>query len=99
MGGYYGSPKVILKNNRDLLGNKNKLTRKDYIGFKDVYTEDHIKATPELLEQIRNKITAENKKRKKQQIIFVFLSILFTILIIYGVSNLEWIGIRLKSIN
>lgn len=65
MGGYYGSPKVILKNNRDLLGKKNKLTRKDYIGFKDVYTEDHIKATPELLEQIRNKITAENKKKKE----------------------------------
>jgi hypothetical protein len=31
MGGYYGSPKVILKNNKDLLGKKNKLTRKDYI--------------------------------------------------------------------
>ena len=34
MGGYYGSPKVILKNNKDLLGKKNKLTRKDYIGYK-----------------------------------------------------------------
>lgn len=99
MGGYYGSPKVILKNNKDLLGKRNKLTRKDYIGFKDIYTEDHIKATPELLEQIRNNIAKENKKRERRQILFVFLSILFTILIIYGVSNLEWIGIRLKSIN
>lgn len=43
MGGYYGSPKTVLKNNRDLLGKKNKLTRKDYIGIKEVYTEDKIK--------------------------------------------------------
>lgn len=62
MGGYYGSPKTVLKNNRDLLGKKNKLTRKDYIGIKEVYTEDKIKTTPELLRQIRNKTIIENKK-------------------------------------
>ena len=54
MGGYYGSPKVILKNNKDLLSEKNKLTRKDYIGYKRENWEDHIKATPELLAENRN---------------------------------------------
>lgn len=97
MGGYYGSPKTVLKNNRDLLGKKNKLTRKDYIGIKEVYTEDKIKTTPELLRQIRNKTIIENKKRIKQQILFVILSIIFTILILYGISKLEWIGIKVKS--
>jgi hypothetical protein len=76
MGGYYGSPKVILKNNKDLLGKKNKLTRKDYIGYKRENWEDHIKASPELLSEIGNRFQAENKKAKKQQMIFVLLVII-----------------------
>ena len=76
MGGYYGSPKVILKNNKDLLGKKNKLTRKDYIGYKRENWEDHIKASQELLDEIRKRKQNENKKIKKQQMIFVLLVII-----------------------
>lgn len=83
MGGYYGSPKVILKNNKDLLGKKNKLTRKDYIGYKRENWEDHIKATPELLAEIRKRKQTENKKAKKQQMIFVLLTIIIIYLAFY----------------
>ena len=83
MGGYYGSPKVILKNNKDLLGKKNKLTRKDYIGYKRENWEDHIKATPELLAEIRKRKQTENKKAKKQQMIFVLLIIIIIYLAFY----------------
>ena len=83
MGGYYGSPKVILKNNKDLLGKKNKLTRKDYIGYKRENWEDHIKATPELLAEIRKRKQTENKKTKKQQMIFVLLIIIIIYLAFY----------------
>ena len=83
MGGYYGSPKVILKNNKDLLSKKNKLTRKDYIGYKRENWEDHIKATPELLAEIRKRKQTENKKAKKQQMIFVLLTIIIIYLAFY----------------
>jgi hypothetical protein len=83
MGGYYGSPKVILKNNKDLLGKKNKLTRKDYIGYKRENWEDHIKASPELLAEIRKRKQTENKKTKKQQMIFVLLIIIIIYLAFY----------------
>ena len=49
MGGYFGSPKITLKNNKDLLGEKNKLTRKDYIGYKIKKWEDHKQSSPEVL--------------------------------------------------
>ena len=83
MGGYYGSPKVILKNNKDLLGKKNKLTRKDYIGYKRENWEDHIKASPELLAEIRKRKQTENKKTKKQQMIFVLLIVIIIYLAFY----------------
>jgi hypothetical protein len=83
MGGYYGSPKVILKNNKNLLGEKNKLTRKDYIGYKRENWEDHIKASPELLAEIRKRKQTENKKTKKQQMIFVLLIIIIIYLAFY----------------
>jgi len=97
MGGYYGSPKVILKNNKDLLGKKNKLTRKDYIGYKRENWEDHIKASPELLAEIRNRLQAENKKRKKQQIMLVLLSIIVAIVIIYLITKINYVGIQIDS--
>jgi len=83
MGGYYGSPKVILKNNKNLLGEKNKLTRKDYIGYKRENWEDHIKASPELLSEIRKRKQNENKKIKKQQMIFVLLIVVIIYLAFY----------------
>ncbi len=87
MGGYYGSPKTVLKNNKDLLGKKNRLTRKDYIGTKDVYTEDSTKATPELLEQIRKKAIKENRRNRNQQILFVILIVFAFILIFYEINK------------
>lgn len=87
---------ISLKNNRALRNKAKRSNWKNYVGTKDIPTNDPIKASPELLEEIRNKITAENKKRKKQQILFVFLSLILTVLIIYGVSKLEWIGITIK---
>lgn len=79
MAGYYGSPKVVLQNNKALLGEKNKLSRKDYIGSIDSGGHDPIKATPELLEEIRIRFQAENKKRKKRQILFALLSLVITL--------------------
>lgn len=94
MGGYSGSPAVTLKNNKNLLGKKNKLTRKDYIGTKTMSNEDHIKASPELLNEIRIKIQNENKKRKKTQIIIAILSFVITIILLYTITKIEWVGIK-----
>lgn len=44
---------------------------------------DPIKATPELLEEIRTRLQAENKKRKNRTIIFAILSLLITFYIFY----------------
>lgn len=65
MAGYYGSMSVVLKNNKTLLGKKKRNTRKDYLNIREVATDDSIKASPALLNEIRNKIQKENKKRKK----------------------------------
>ena len=97
MGGYSGSPAVTLKNNKDLLGKKKKLTRKDYIGTKEVQTEDHIKASPKLLNEIRIKIQNENKKTKKMQIAIAILSFFTTLILLYAITNIEWVGIRVAK--
>lgn len=94
MGGYYGSPKTILKNNKDLLGKKNRVSRKDYLGIKYYETKDPIKSTPEQLEAIRLRIQIENKKRKKKQVLFAFLSLVVAILLIYFASKIELVGIQ-----
>lgn len=94
MGGYYGSPKTILKNNKDLLGKKNKLSRKDYLGIKYYETKDPIKSTPEQLKAIRVRIQAENKKRKKKQLLLALLSLVVAILIVILVSKIELVGIQ-----
>ena len=97
MGGYSGSPAVTLKNNKDLLGKKKKLTRKDYIGTKEVQTEDHIKASPKLLNEIRIKIQREDRKRKKMSILIAVISLIITIIMIYAISNIKWIGIKVLT--
>lgn len=94
MAGYYGSMSVVLKNNKTLLGKKNKNTRKDYLNIKEVVTDDPIKASPELLNEIRSKIQKQNKKRKKTQIVIAILSLATTILLLYAISTLEWVGIK-----
>jgi len=69
--------------NKSLRGNRNRTSWKDYKTQNDKPLEDHIKATPELLEEIRTRLQAENKKRKKQQIIFVTSMVLILIFMIY----------------
>jgi hypothetical protein len=75
---------ISLKNNLALRNKAKRSEWKNYLGTKDKVGYDPIKSTPEQLEAIRVRIQTENKKRKKQQIIFVLLSILCTILVIYS---------------
>uniref|UniRef100_UPI00404A2DAF hypothetical protein n=1 Tax=Flavobacterium sp. TaxID=239 RepID=UPI00404A2DAF len=79
---------ISLRNNKALLSNGKRANWKDYVGTKDVPTEDHIKPSPELLAKIRNHMQAENKRKKKQQIFFVFLSFVFALSVVYGISRL-----------
>lgn len=74
MGGYYGSPATILKNNKDLLGNRKRANKNDYIGIKNIPTEDHIKASPELLAALRKKYS---RQRRNNSIIPIILTVLF----------------------
>lgn len=70
--------------NKSLRGNHNRTSWKDYKIRNDKTLVDHIKATPELLEEIRTRLQAENKKRKKQEFIFLLLSFLIIIVILYS---------------
>lgn len=79
---------ISLRNNKALRNNGKRANWKDYVGTKDVPTEDHIKASPKLLAEIRNRLQAENKRKKKQQIFFVFLSFVFALSVVYGISRL-----------
>lgn len=65
---------------------RDKLNFTDYHFNHDEIGHDPIKATPELLEQIRTKLQTENKKRKQIQIILVLLSFIITALITYFIN-------------
>ena len=80
--------------NKLLRGNRNRLNWKDYKINDSTPGHDPIKSTPEQLEAIRFRMQSENKKRKKLQILLAFLSIIVAILLIYLVSNLNWVGIQ-----
>jgi hypothetical protein len=78
MGGYYGSPASVMKNNKAQRRTERTPTDwRDYVGAKDVPTEEHIQATPELLAQIR-------KKYRKQRIYNIIVPILLTF-IFFGI--------------
>lgn len=81
MGGYFGSVSGILKNNKNLLPERNRRERKGYIGVKEILTEDHIKASPELLAQIRKKF----RRQKINNIVFPILITLVVCALIYCV--------------
>ena len=83
--------------NKSLRGNRNLTSWKDYKIKNDKPLEDHIKATPELLEEIRTRLQAENKKRKKYQIILALLSIIVAILVIYLITKINYVGIQMDS--
>lgn len=99
MGGYCGSPNSVMENNKaQRRSTRNQREWKDYIGIKEVETEDYIKASPELLNEIRIKIQNENKKRKKTQIIIAILSFIITIVLLYIITKIEWVGIDLNRV-
>lgn len=75
-----------LRNNKAQRSKRNSRDWKDLIGTKDVPTEDHIKATPEQLAQIRHKLQEENKAILKKKIILT-VSIVGSILIVLAILN------------
>ena len=73
---------------------RDKLNFTDYHSNHDEIGHDPIKSTPEQLEAIRLRMQAENKKRKKTQIILAILSFVTAIFLVYIVSTMNWIGIQ-----
>ncbi len=73
---------------------RDKLNFTDYHSNHDEIGHDPIKSTPGQLEAIRLRMQAENKKRKKRQIILAILSFLTAIFLVYIVSTMNWIGIQ-----
>jgi hypothetical protein len=94
MGGYYGSPASVMKNNNAQRVKKRTLKDwKDFVGVKEIQTADHIQATPEILAEIRKKLQTENKLRLRKKIIktVIFLAVIiiaFTILNRYFSKNI-----------
>ena len=76
---------------------RDKLNYSDYHSNPDDVGHDPVKSTPEQLQAIRIRMQAENKKRKKKQIILVLLSFLLAILLIYLVSNINFVGISITN--
>ncbi|WP_324069775.1 MAG: hypothetical protein RSE15_04515 [Flavobacterium sp.] len=74
--------------NKSLRGNHNRSSWKDYKIKNEKPIEDHIKATPELLEEIRSRIQIENKKRKKQELLFLLLSFIILFATLYLLNKL-----------
>lgn len=74
--------------NKSLRGNHNRSSWKDYKIKNDKPIVDHIKATPELLEEIRSRIQIENKKRKKQELLFLLLSFIILFATLYLLNKL-----------
>ncbi|MEZ4853961.1 hypothetical protein [Flavobacterium sp.] len=67
-----------------------KFSRPDWKDYHINYNEvgyDPIKATPELLEEIRTQKQLENKKRKNRDILFAILSLLIVIIFFIYLSN------------
>lgn len=67
----------------------------DYPSSEEIPGNDPIKATPELLEEIRTRKQLENKKRKNRDIMLAILSVLLTIVIIYLVTQINYVGIKI----
>lgn len=74
--------------NKSLRNKYNRTSWKDYKSSNYTPGNDPIKSTPELLESIRTRIQAENKKRKKHQIMLALLLIIFSIVVIYLITKI-----------
>ncbi|MFD2890813.1 hypothetical protein ACFS5J_02165 [Flavobacterium chuncheonense] len=81
---------TILKNNRRKKGSKlEKFSQTTTSKFQNTRTHHNTKkATPEQLKAIRERLQAENKKRKKQQIILVFLSLVILLALFNFLNHL-----------
>ncbi len=78
-----------MQNNKALLKDKRRSSWKNYLGIKNIPTVDHIKASPELLVEIREKIRKERKQKNIENILYLILTIL-TFIIIYYLLNYIW---------
>lgn len=74
-----------MQNNKALLKDKRRNSWKNYVGVKNVPTEDHIKASPELLAQIREKFEAERKQKVKENIFYFIITIIVLIILFYAI--------------
>lgn len=66
---------------------REKLSFGDYHSNENEIGHDPIKATPELLEEIRTRLQKENKQQKKQLIVFIGISALISIVLFYIISR------------
>lgn len=71
-----------MRNNKALLKDKRRNSWKNYIGNEIIPTEDHIKASPQLLAEIRDNCQKDRKQRVKENILYLVLT-LATIAIIF----------------
>lgn len=86
MGGFGSaqSMNTIMKNNRALIGKRKSMfsSKKDYIGTSQEKEEeefvDYKTASPELIEEIRNKLIKEKKKSFKVSLFFLLFIIVFS---------------------
>lgn len=83
--------------NKSLRSNRNRTSWKDYKISDLTPGHDPIKSSPEQLKAIRVRIQAENKKRKRHQIISALLSIIVAILVIYLITKINYVGIQMDS--
>lgn len=72
-----------MRNNKALLKDKRRNSWKNYTGNKIALTEDHIKASPELLAEIRENCKKDKNQRIKNNILYFFLTVLFLSTIFY----------------
>ena len=80
-----------MRNNKALLKDKRRNSWKNYIGNNIIPTEDHIKASPELLAEIRAKLRKERKQKIKANIFYFILTIAVLIILFYAVYWLYFI--------
>lgn len=81
---------ISLRNNKSLLKDKRRNSWKNYIGNNIVPTEDHIKATPELLAQIREKFRKERKQKVRENIVFLLFTIISLAILFYVLYIFIW---------
>lgn len=86
-----------MRNNKALLKDKRRNNWKNYTGNKIILTEDPIKASPELLASIREKFRKERKQNFRENIYYIFLTVIILTLLFYTIYNMEWVGIKMKT--